>query len=214
MTDEAIAKVANQAKDLLTKPTGRNSKRMPEKIDTAQAVTLYHNPDCGTSRNVLALIRHCGIEPEVIAYLKTPPAREELKALIGRAGLSLRDVLRKKATPYAELRLNDPSLSDDALLDAMMAHPILINRPIVASDNGVKLCRPSDVVLDLLPSRPATEFAKEEGVPFLHDARIAGNDPDLAAALKAVDLPTHDLLKQIASSTTARLWDVARLWRL
>ena len=115
-------------------------------------VTIYHNPACGTSRNTLALIRNSGEEPQVIEYLKTPPTREELKGLIQRMGVSVRDVLRQKGTPYAELGLGDPSLTDDQLLDAMMAHPILINRPIVVTSLGVKLCRPSEAVLDILPN--------------------------------------------------------------
>ena len=114
-------------------------------------VTIYHNPACGTSRTVLGLIRDSGAEPEVIEYLKTPPSREELKGLIGRMGIPVRDLLRRKGTPYDALGLADPSLTDDQLLDAMMAHPILINRPIVVTPLGVKLCRPSETVLDILP---------------------------------------------------------------
>lgn len=124
---------------------------------------IYHNPECGTSRNVLGLIRNAGIEPHVIEYLKTPPARALLVQLIERAGITPRDLLREKGTPYAELGVGDPSLSDDALLDAMMAHPILINRPLVVSPLGVKLCRPSEAVLDLLPSPQQGAFAKEDG---------------------------------------------------
>ena len=115
-------------------------------------ITIFHNPACGTSRNTLALIRNSGVEPEVIEYLKTPPSRELLADLIRRMGVPVRDVLRQKGTPYAELGLDDPSLTDDQLLDAMMAHPILINRPIVVTPLGVKLCRPSETVLCLLPS--------------------------------------------------------------
>jgi arsenate reductase len=113
-------------------------------------VTIYHNPACGTSRNVLGLIRNSGQEPRIIEYLKTPPSREELVSLIGRMGTSPRDLLRRKGTPYDDLKLDDPALTDDQLIDAMMAHPILINRPIVVTDKGVKLCRPSEVVMDLL----------------------------------------------------------------
>ena len=113
---------------------------------------IYHNPACGTSRNVLGLIRNAGIEPQVIEYLKTPPSRTLLAQLIERMGCPVRSVLREKGTPYAELGLGDPALSDGQLLDAMMAHPILINRPIVVSPLGVKLCRPSETVLDLLPA--------------------------------------------------------------
>jgi arsenate reductase len=125
--------------------------------------TIYHNPACGTSRNVLALIRNSGEEPEVIEYLKTPPSREQLADLIRRMGISLRDLLRQKGTPYDELGLGDPELTDGQLLDAMMAHPILINRPIVVTPLGVKLCRPSEVVLDILPNPQRSAFAKEDG---------------------------------------------------
>ena len=127
------------------------------------AVTIYHNPDCGTSRNTLALIRNSGEEPEVIEYLKIPPTREVLADLIRRMGLTVRDVLRQKGTPYEDLGLGDPSLTDDQLLDAMMAHPILINRPIVVTPLGVKLCRPSEAVLDILPDRQRSAFTKEDG---------------------------------------------------
>ncbi|EWY38392.1 arsenate reductase [Skermanella stibiiresistens SB22] len=126
-------------------------------------VTIYHNPKCGTSRNTLALIRNSGEEPVVIEYLKTPPSRDELVGLIRRMDVPVRDVLRQKGTPYDELGLDDPSLGDDQLIDAMMAHPILINRPIVVTPLGVKLCRPSEAVLDLLPSPQRGEFTKEDG---------------------------------------------------
>ena len=126
-------------------------------------IVIYHNPDCGTSRNALAMIRNAGIEPHVIEYLKTPPSRALLVDLIDRAGMTPRELLREKGTPYAELGLGDTSLSDDALLDAMMAHPILINRPLIVSPLGVKLCRPSEAVLDLLPSGQRGAFAKEDG---------------------------------------------------
>jgi arsenate reductase len=125
-------------------------------------VLIYHNPDCGTSRNSLAMIRNAGIEPHVIEYLKTPPTRLLLRQLIERMGLSVRDVIREKGTPYKELGLDDPSLTDDQLLDAMMAHPVLINRPIVVTPKGVRLCRPSEAVLDLLPPQLG-EFRKEDG---------------------------------------------------
>jgi arsenate reductase len=114
-------------------------------------ITIYHNPNCGTSRNTLAAIRNAGLEPQVIEYLKTPPGREELKQMIAKAGLSVRDALRAKEELYAQMKLDDPALSDDQLLDAMMAHPILINRPFVVTPIGVRLCRPSELVLDLLP---------------------------------------------------------------
>jgi len=126
-------------------------------------ITIYHNPECGTSRNVLALIRNSGEEPHIIEYLKAPPARAELVRLVDRMGISVRDLLREKGTPYAALDLADASLSDDQLLDAMMTHPILINRPIVVTPLGVKLCRPSETVLDILPSPQRGAFAKEDG---------------------------------------------------
>lgn len=130
-------------------------------------IVLYHNPACGTSRNVLGLIRNAGIEPHVVEYLKTPPARALLVALIDRAGLTPRALLREKGTPYAELGLDDDTLSNDALVDAMIAHPILINRPLVVSPLGVKLCRPSETVLDLLPGDQLGAFAKEDGAPVV-----------------------------------------------
>lgn len=126
-------------------------------------VIIYHNPECGTSRNTLAMIRNSGIEPHVIEYLKTPPSRALLVQLIDRMPGSTRDLLREKGTPFAELGLGDMSLSDDALVDAMMAHPILINRPIVVTSQGVRLCRPSEVVLDILPLPQRGEFRKEDG---------------------------------------------------
>ena len=126
-------------------------------------IVIYHNPACGTSRNTLAMIRNAGIEPHVVEYLKTPPARALLVELIDRAGMTPRELLREKGTPYAELGLGNTSLSDDTLVDAMMAHPILINRPLVVSPLGVKLCRPSEAVLDLLPSDQLGAFAKEDG---------------------------------------------------
>ncbi|HEX8046380.1 arsenate reductase (glutaredoxin) [Rhizobium sp.] len=137
-------------------------------------IIIYHNPDCGTSRNTVALIRNAGVEPHVIEYLKTPPSRAMLIRLIARMGIATRDLLREKGTPYAELRLDDPGLTDDQLLDAMMQHPILINRPIVASPKGVKLCRPSEEVLDLLPPQLG-EFFKEDGERIVdeHGRRVA-----------------------------------------
>ena len=126
-------------------------------------VTIYHNPNCGTSRNVLAMIRQSGEEPVVIEYLKTPPSRERLKELIAAMGLQVRALLREKGTPYAELGLGDPKWSDEQLLDFMIAHPILINRPIVVTPKGVKLCRPSEAVLDLLPNSNIGRFVKEDG---------------------------------------------------
>jgi arsenate reductase (glutaredoxin) len=126
-------------------------------------VVIYHNPKCGTSRNTLALIRHAGIEPEVIEYVKTPPTRERLAELIAAMGVPVRSVIREKGTPYAERGLADPTLTDGQLIDAMIAEPILINRPIVVTPEGVRLCRPSEAVLDLLPEMPKAEFRKEDG---------------------------------------------------
>ena len=134
------------------------------------SVTIYHNPDCGTSRNTLAMIRNAGIEPEVIEYLKNPPDRATLKDLIERAGLTVRATLREKGTPYAELGLAEVSLSDEQLLDAMLAHPILINRPIVVTPLGVRLCRPSEVVLDILPAAQQGAFIKEDGEQVIDSA--------------------------------------------
>ncbi len=126
-------------------------------------VAIYHNPACGTSRNALALIRHVGIEPHVIEYLKTPPSRAMIMMLMERMEVPLRSLLREKGTPFAELDLGDPAFTDDKLLDAIEAHPVLLNRPIVVSRLGVKLCRPSEVVLDLLPSEGLKPFTKEDG---------------------------------------------------
>ncbi len=125
-------------------------------------VVIYHNPACGTSRNTLAMIRNAGVEPHVVEHLKTPPSRALLKQMLARAGLSVRDALREKGTPYAELGLGDPALTDEQLLDAVEAHPVLLNRPLVVSPKGVRLCRPSEAVLDLLPDQQG-EFVKEDG---------------------------------------------------
>jgi arsenate reductase len=132
-------------------------------------IVIYHNPGCGTSRNTLALIRNAGVEPHVVEYLKTPPSRGLLVQLVARMGMSVRALLREKGTPFSELGLGDPTLSDDALLDAMMTHPILINRPIVVTPKGVRLCRPSETVLDLLPPQHGA-FTKEDGESVI-DAR-------------------------------------------
>ncbi|WP_027531095.1 arsenate reductase (glutaredoxin) [Bradyrhizobium sp. WSM3983] len=126
------------------------------------SVTIYHNPDCGTSRNTLAMIRQSGVEPTVVEYLKTPPSRELLGQLIAAMGISVRALLREKGTPYQELGLNDAKWTDDELLDFMMAHPILINRPIVVTPKGTRLCRPSEAVIDLL-NDPVGRFVKEDG---------------------------------------------------
>ncbi|SDD95858.1 arsenate reductase (glutaredoxin) [Belnapia rosea] len=133
-------------------------------------VTIYHNPACGTSRNVLGLIRNSGEEPRIVEYLKMPPSREELADLIRRMGVNVRDVLRQKSTPYEDLGLGYSTLTDDQLLDAMMAHPILINRPIVMTPLGVKQCRPSETVLDILPDPQCAAFAKENGEQVVNAA--------------------------------------------
>lgn len=127
------------------------------------SVTIYHNPNCGTSRNVLAMIRQSGVEPEIIEYLKTPPSREKLIELIKAMGISARDLLRQRGTPYHELGLSNPNLTENQLLDQMLAHPILINRPIVITEKGVKLCRPSETVLPLLLNPNIGRFVKEDG---------------------------------------------------
>lgn len=127
------------------------------------AITLYHNPECGTSRNTLALIRNSGVEPTIIYYLETPPSRDELVALIAAMGMPVRDLLRKNVPPYEALGLAEDRFSDDELIDAMLAHPILINRPIVVTPLGTRLCRPSEVVLDILPDPQQGVFAKEDG---------------------------------------------------
>lgn len=140
-------------------------------------VVIYHNPACGTSRNTLAMIRNAGVEPHVVEYLKAPPSRALLVQLIDRMGITARALLRENGTPYAELGLDDPSLADEALVDAMIAHPILINRPIVVSPKGVRLCRPSEAVLDLLPpQRPP--FSKEDGEQVVDDTAIACAPPE------------------------------------
>ena len=133
------------------------------------AIKIYHNPKCGTSRNTLALIQNTGIEPEVIEYLKTPPSKQELKALIKKMGVPVRDVIRAKEPLYLELKLDDASLSDDDLLDAIVANPILINRPIVVTELGVKLCRPSELVLDILSAPQLNAFSKEDGTPVVDE---------------------------------------------
>ena len=131
------------------------------------AITLYHNPECGTSRNTLALIRNSGVEPTIIHYLETPPSRDELVALIAAMGMPVRELLRKNVSPYEALALAEDRFSDDELIDAMLAHPILINRPIVVTPLGTRLCRPSEVVLDILPDPQQGAFAKEDGEPVV-----------------------------------------------
>lgn len=127
------------------------------------AITIYHNPECGTSRNTLELIRNSGVEPTVIHYLETPPSRDQLVALIAAMGMPVRDLLRKNVPPYEALALSEDRFSDDELIDAMLAHPILINRPIVVTPLGTKLCRPSELVLDILPDQQKGAFTKEDG---------------------------------------------------
>ena len=134
---------------------------------TNDAITIYHNPDCGTSRNTLALIRNSGVEPVVVEYLKTPPGRARLVELIAGMGLPVRSVLRQKGTPYDEMKLGDPIWTDDRLIDFMVAHPILMNRPIVVTRLGTRLCRPSEAVLEILPSPQLAPFAKEDGEPVI-----------------------------------------------
>jgi arsenate reductase len=139
-------------------------------------IVIYHNPECGTSRNALAMIRNAGIEPHVVEYLKSPPSRALLESLIDRAGIAPRALLREKGTPFADLELDNPDLTDAQLVDAMMDHPILINRPLVVSPLGVKLCRPSEEVLDLIPAGQRGAFAKEDGEQVVDAAgnRVAG----------------------------------------
>ena len=140
------------------------------------SITIFHNPACGTSRNTLALIRNTGAEPEVIEYLKTPPTREQLLQLIAQMAIPVRDVLRRKEKVYDELGLDKPQLGDDALIDAMLAHPILINRPIVVTPLGTRLCRPSEAVLDILPQPQRAAFSKEDGEAVINERRerVAG----------------------------------------
>ena len=126
------------------------------------SITIYHNPNCGTSRNVLALIRNSGVEPEVVEYLKTPPGRDKLLELVSQLGIPVRELLRQKGTPYDELQLDNPALTDDVLIDAMVAHPMLMNRPIVVTPLGTRLCRPSEAVLDILPQAQQGVFNKED----------------------------------------------------
>ena len=134
------------------------------------SIVIYHNPECGTSRNTLAMIRQSGEEPEIIEYLKNPPGRERLAELIKAAGLTVRAALRRNETPYDSLGLDDPALTDDDLLDAMLAHPILINRPFVETPKGVRLCRPSELVLDILPNPDIGPFTKEDGEVIIDSA--------------------------------------------
>lgn len=136
----------------------------------AHDIVIYHNPECGTSRNTLALIRNAGIEPHVIEYLKCPPSRAMLASLIERAGITPRELAREKGTPFHELRLGEPGVTGDQIVDAMMEHPLLINRPIVVTSLGVKLCRPSEAVLDILPAQQRGSFTKEDGERIVDEA--------------------------------------------
>ncbi|MBC8745356.1 arsenic resistance protein ArsH [Paraburkholderia sp. WC7.3d] len=169
------------------------------------SVTIYHNPECGTSRNTLAMIRNAGIEPEVIEYLEHPPTREQLKRMISSAALTVRGAIREKGTPYAELGLADGSLTDDQLLDAMAAHPILINRPFVVTPLGVRLCRPSEVVLEILPNPQRGEFTKEDGERVVNaDGRGLLMSSDLRnVTLPLLDTPDTQKLEARAVSTHA-----------
>lgn len=155
--------------------------------------TIYHNPDCGTSRNVLALLRAAGVQAAVVEYLAAPPDRRTLETLIADAGLTVRGAMRIKGTPYKDLGLDDPALTDAQLIEHMLRHPILINRPFVVTGRGTRLCRPSDLVLDLLEPDLALDLNKEEGSAFLRDEQIAGDDPGFAAALRDAGLPADDL---------------------
>jgi arsenate reductase len=154
---------------------------------------VYHNPDCGTSRNVLAALGAASIESEIVEYLKTPPDRSTLWQLISRMALPVRAVVRERGTPFHEPGLDDPSRSDEEIIDVMVQHPILINRPIVVAPNAVALCRPSDVVLDILPGRLRSNLRKEDGAGFLRDEPTSGDDADLRAALSDAQLPVDDL---------------------
>lgn len=142
---------------------------------SGSGITIYHNPACGTSRNVLALIRNTGVEPAVIDYLKTPPTRETLVTLIAQMAVPVRDMMRRKEALYDELALDNPALSDGALVDAMRAHPVLMNRPIVVTPLGARLCRPSEAVLDILPLPQRAAFSKEDGEVLVNEqgARVA-----------------------------------------
>jgi arsenate reductase len=137
-------------------------------------ITIFHNPACGTSRNTLALIRHAGLEPTVVEYLKTPPSREQLRQLVAAMGIPVRELLREKGTPYAQLGLADPKWSDEQLLDFMVAHPILLNRPVVVTPLGTKLCRPSEEVLEILPAGPLPPFTKSDGEVVQDSGRRRG----------------------------------------
>jgi len=148
-----------------------------QKVETMAEVTIFHNPSCGTSRNTLALIRHAGIEPVVIEYLKTPPSKAQLRQLLGEMGITVRALLREKGTPYGELGLADPKWSDEQLLDFIAQHPILMNRPVVRTALGARLCRPSEAVLELLPVSKVAPFTKEDGEPVI-DSGVRRPSPE------------------------------------
>jgi len=154
---------------------------------------IYHNPDCGTSRNVLAALHASGIAPRIIEYLRSPPDRSTLKELIAGTGLPLRGLIREHGTPFHQLGLDDPSRSDDELVEAMVRHPILINRPIVVGPDSTQLCRPSDVVFDLLNGRAGGDLKREDGAPFLRDEPISGSASELRVTLEEARLPVDDL---------------------
>jgi arsenate reductase (glutaredoxin) len=164
-----------------------------DRLQMSEAVTIYHNPACGTSRNTLALIRASGIEPAVIEYLQNPPDAATLRSLLARMNMSARDLLRVKGTPHQDAGLDAPGVDDARLLEQMLRHPILINRPIVVTARGVRLCRPSDLVLELLPRRPPAGVLKEDGSPPLVDMPVESTDSGLQAGLAAAHLPTDDL---------------------
>ena len=155
--------------------------------------TIFHNPGCGTSRNTLALLRAAGAEPTVVEYLKRPPDRATLQSLIARLGMPVRDVLRRKGTPYDTLQLDAAHWTDAQLIDQVLAHPILMNRPIVVAPRGVRLCRPSDEAVALLPEGARVDLRKEDGTAFLSESCVDADDPALAAALRAAGLPIDDL---------------------
>ncbi|MCE4547940.1 MULTISPECIES: arsenic resistance N-acetyltransferase ArsN2 [Caballeronia] len=157
------------------------------------SIIIYHNPDCGTSRNVLAMLREAGEDLCVIEYLKTPPDRATLERIITDTGLAVRDILRIKGTPYAELGLDDAALTDAQLIDAMLVHPMLINRPIVVTPRGTRLCRPSDAVVDVLAHAPEREMLKEDGVPFIVARAIPGDDATFVQTMRDAQLPVDDL---------------------
>jgi arsenate reductase len=174
-------------------PETRYLRREAHHPAGTMTVTLYHNPDCGTSRNVLAVLQRTGQALQVIEYLKDPPSRATLEDLLRRLRMRARDLARRRGTPLATLGLDDPAVGDDAVLAAMLQHPILINRPVVVAGARAALCRPSDLVFDLVPPPPGEDARKDDGSLFLIDAPITPDDPELQAALTTAGLPTEDL---------------------